>query len=359
MLASLSHSFNPSSISPKHEHPPVGVEGRTAEPSAFFGLLARLSAAAAISSGTLFLTFLFGSVIQHLSNSVDEGGGYARRKPRPISAREVAERVAGVWVCFFAAMELGGVRAAALALVYMASGLESMGVKYVTKRKTVMGAVGVAAAWDLWREVECGERVFGILVAYITLFAATVWMHSPWTPEKPSAHVNRVALVAACVPGAVALLAWRFEVEATAYPGLTNGLPGLGLLACVVGAAAVVFGEEVKENAVYGAGIFAAIAGGWVFGLVTGSDIWSEAGLGGLALAGMTSPCANSRVIAHNIAQRSRSTAGPLQADMIMIMATITRMVIPADTPTSTAMVMATTTTTTTTTTTAPHLLPP
>ena len=297
MLASLSHSFNPTS--PNHGHLSTAGDGPAlAEPSAFFELLARLSAAAAISSGTLFLTFLFGFVQQQLSDSVDEGGGYARRKLLPISVREVAERVAGVWVCFFAAMELGGVRSAALVLVYMASGLESMGVKYVSKRKTVMGAIGVAAAWDLWREVECGERVLGILMAYTSLFAATVWMHSPWTPEKPSAHVNRVALVAAFVPGSVALFAWLFGLEATAYPGLVHGL-GLGLLACVVGAAAVVFGEGVGENEVYGAGIFAAIASGWVFGLIAGSDIWGEAGLGGLALAGISGPSVVSRLIAH------------------------------------------------------------
>jgi hypothetical protein len=57
-----------------------------------------------------------------------------------------------------------------------------------------------------------------------------------------------------------------------------------------------------KAGASYGAGMFAAVAGAWAVGLIDGYDVLSEAGLGGLALAGMFAPL---HYISHNSQMRS------------------------------------------------------
>jgi hypothetical protein len=288
ILASLSHSFYRSSSEPVDS--PIGEEQQipTAESSTFAGLLARISVAAAISSTTLFLAFAAGFVRQFFPEAVDEGGGYFRRKARTSLAREAIERAVGIWGCYFATLELGGVRAAALVLTCLAAGLEGIGMSGLVKRKAVLGAMSVAAMWDIWCGTAGAQGAIGVLVAYATLFAVTAGVRNPWTQEKvPSGHGNKGVFAAACALGVVAFFGWLSGVESEAHPA---GRAGLELLACIVGAAGIAFGEGVKDSATCAAGIFAAVSGGWVFALIDGYDAMSEAGLGGLALAGKFSP---------------------------------------------------------------------
>jgi hypothetical protein len=276
-----------------------------ADPSAVRALLAHFSTAAAISSGTLFLASLFGFIRQHLPNPVDEGGGYARRKPLPVSIRVVFERVAGVWACYFATIELGGVRAAALVLSCLAAGLDSVGVRELGRRKAVLCAISVAAGWDFWRGMVEENGGLGTLVAYVVLVAGMIGLRSPWAPDtRPTQHFNNVTFAAACFMGIVALFGWVFGLNAAAYSGTLAGNADakLELLACIIGASGMVMDGGAKAGASYGAGMFAAVAGAWVVGLIDGYDVLSEAGLGGLALAGMFAPL---HYISHNSQMRS------------------------------------------------------
>ncbi|KAF8253793.1 cation efflux protein [Wilcoxina mikolae CBS 423.85] len=287
VLVSLAHSvpYEPSSA--------IGdaLLQSPADPSTVRALLGHFSTAAAISSGTLFLTFFFGFIRQHLPNTADEGGGYARRKSLPVSMRVVFERVAGVWACYYATIELGGVRAASLVLACLAAGLDGVGFRGLGKRKAVLSAITVAAGWDFWRGMVEENGGLGTLVAYVVLVAGMVGLRSPWTPDaKPTLHFNNVSFVAACALGVVALLGWIFGLNTAAYLGTLHGRANakLELLACIIGASGMVLDGGAKADAAYGAGVFAAVAGAWAVGLIDGYDVLSEAGLGGLALAAVS-----------------------------------------------------------------------
>jgi hypothetical protein len=143
----------------------------------------------------------------------------------------------------------------------------------------------------------------------------------------------------------------RSGLEAGVHP---VGRAGLEVLACIVGAAGIVFGERVKEDAMCAAGIFAAVSGGWVFGLIDGYDVMSEAGLGGLALAGeFFLDFAILRALSHN-SQPLHSTRTRYQAINHMDTPTLT---LPTIILTLTVILMATHTITTITT--IMPLLPP
>lgn len=272
----------------------AGCSKTPVSPSAAVALLARLSTAAAISSGTLLLAFLFGLVRQLLPSPIDEGDGYTRRrKAHAVPVRDVALRVAAVLACYFASLELGGVRAAAVVLACLAAGLHGVGIGGLLRRKAVLGAIAAAVAWDMWCGIVRQDGGLGTLVAYAALLAGTVALRSPWAPETKSTpqQFNRVSLLAACTSGAMALVGWLLFGSSAAVPGIADrdGAAGLQLLACVVGAAGMVLDSNggARPDAAYGAGISAAIAGAWAFGAIDGYDVLSEAGLAALALAGM------------------------------------------------------------------------
>lgn len=248
--------------------------------SAAVSLLARVCAAAAISSGTLLLTSAFAALRKYLPDAVDEGGGYARRKSHRMSAWDVVERAVSVWACYFAMMELGGVRAAALVITCLAAGLGGAGVQGLSRRKAITGAIAVAAAWDVYRGAASGAGVFGVLMAYGALVSAMVGMRSPWIPTLGQA--NKVPFAAACVLAIVAASGWVLGLNA----GISRERLGLQALACVVGAVGMIVGEGINGVAMCGAGVFAAIAGGWVLGLIDTYDVYTDSGLGALALAG-------------------------------------------------------------------------
>ena len=272
-------------------------------PSVAVALLTRLSTAAAISSGTLLLTFFFGLIRQFLPSPTDDGGGYAprRRKSCAVPARDVALRVAAVLACYFASLELGGVRAAAVVLACLAAGLHGVGIGGLSRRKAVLGAIAAAVAWDMWRGIVRRDGGLGTLVAYAALLAGAVALRSPWAPETKFTpqQFNRVSLLAACTSGALALLGWLLFGSNAALPGITDwdDAARLQLLACVVGAVGMVLdsggggggggGGGARADAAYAAGISAAIAGAWAFGTIDGYEVLSEAGLAALALAGM------------------------------------------------------------------------
>ena len=256
-------------------------------PSPYIVVLARISTAAAISSDTLFLKFAFGFMRRYLPNQANEGGGYARRKQPPLIAREVARLAVGLWACYFATLELGGVRAAVLILACMAAGFEGVGIKGLARRKAVLGSVALAALWDHFTGSIQGSGGFGTLVAYFVLIAAVAGARNPWTPEtKSTLHNNNTSFVAACILGAVGAFNWITGLGAVVHTGSLNGSVGLEILAGMVGAAGMILGEGARPDAACAAGVFASIAGGYAIGLIRGHDLLSELGLGGLALAG-------------------------------------------------------------------------
>ena len=136
----------------------------------------------------------------------------------------------------------------------------------------------------------------GTLMAYAASLTGAVALRSPWAPETKSTpqQFNRVSLLAACTSGALALLGWLLFGSNAALPGITDrgGAAGLQPLACVVGAVGMVLdsgggGSGGPRAEAYAAGITAAIAGAWAFGMIDGYEALSEAGLAALALAGM------------------------------------------------------------------------
>ena len=137
----------------------------------------------------------------------------------------------------------------------------------------------------------------GTLMAYAASLTGAVALRSPWAPETKSTpqQFNRVSLLAACTSGALALLGWLLFGSNAALPGITDrgGAAGLQPLACVVGAVGMVLDSGGggsggrRADAAYAAGISAAIAGAWAFGMIDGYEVLSEAGLAALALAGM------------------------------------------------------------------------
>lgn len=341
---------------PLETEAPVGGEPAIAlVPSAAALLLARASTAAAISSGTLFLKSFLGFIRQYLPNQADNGG-YARRKPQPISAQEVAQNVLGLWACYFVALELGGVRASVLMLACMAAGLglEGVGLKGLIRRKAVLVSVALAAAWDLWNGSQRGGGL-GTAAAYIVLLAGAAGVRSPWNPEtKSTAHGNRVSLVAACILGAVGALGWLSGLGAAALPEVSNKSMVLGILACVAGAAGIMFGKGISAGAACGSGVFAAITGGYLIGLIRGHDLLNEAGLGGLALAGKPLP---STPRMHNLTPSKRS---PSTFDLHQSLTpTGTRTATRTGTPTPLTLTADTTTMATAPTQSPPSLLPP
>lgn len=70
----------------------------------------------------------------------------------------VLEKAVSVMVPYFAALELGAVRAAVVMLGFAAAGMVGVGRSGVKEvlvgRKGVLGAVGCAVAWDMWRTSE-------------------------------------------------------------------------------------------------------------------------------------------------------------------------------------------------------------
>ncbi|KAI5821303.1 cation efflux family-domain-containing protein [Pyronema omphalodes] len=276
LLASITGSkpINPL-VAPTDDAPQTPVH-----PTAV-GFMNHVCTAAAITSGTLFLGYAVGFGKQLLGIQ-DESGGYTRRKPLPVTAGAVMGRMIGVWACYYAALELGGVRASLLVLACLASGLDGAGIYGLGQRKALVVSILSAAGWDIWRTMNSEAGSLEIILANIALVGGMMSLQSPWACSiKNTQYTNGVSLAAAVVSGIVALAGYAFGFTTLSYQGLT-------IMACIVGAAGMVLDESEKADTAYGAGVFAAITGAWVFGLMQSGEIVNESGLGALAMSAVS-----------------------------------------------------------------------
>lgn len=100
---------------------------------------------------------------------MDEGGGrfYPKKRGESVSALSVVEKAVAVTVPYFAALEMGAVRTAAVVLGFAAAGMVGAGRggvrEMVVGKKGVLAAVGVGVGWDMWMksEGESGEFFSG------------------------------------------------------------------------------------------------------------------------------------------------------------------------------------------------------
>lgn len=87
---------------------------------------------------------------------MDEGGGkfYPKKRGESVSALSVVEKAVAVTVPYFAALEIGAVRTAAVVLGFAAAGMVGVGRsglrEMLVGSRGVLAVVGVGVGWDLW-----------------------------------------------------------------------------------------------------------------------------------------------------------------------------------------------------------------
>lgn len=139
---------------------------------------------------------------------MDEGGGkfYPKKRGESVSALSVVEKALAVTVPYFAAMEIGAARTAAVVLGFAAAGMVGVGRsglrEMVVGSRGVLAVVGVGVGWDLWAKSggESGEflssdcnsgegtevltertiGVFPCLIAYLFLVSSLLFLSPPY-----------------------------------------------------------------------------------------------------------------------------------------------------------------------------------
>lgn len=134
------------------------LETSALSPTPLSSLLKNFTSATALGAGTLFLFGGYGK-LRHGGGSggTDEGGGkfYPKKRGEPISPLSVIEKAASITVPYLAALELGTARTAVVVMGFAAGGMVGAGrsgmKELVVGKKGVLGMVGLAVGWDLWR----------------------------------------------------------------------------------------------------------------------------------------------------------------------------------------------------------------
>jgi hypothetical protein len=141
------------------------LETSESGPAPLSALLNSLSSASALGAGTLLLLGSYRKLRQIIGGegggNSDESGGkfYPKKRGEQFSPLVVVEKAVGAMVPYFAAIELGAVRTAAIVLSISAGGLIMAGragdIKgMVTSKKGALGAIIVGVVYDLWRSSE-------------------------------------------------------------------------------------------------------------------------------------------------------------------------------------------------------------
>lgn len=234
--------------------------------------------AAGIAAVALAAAGVGGFVQQQLA---PEASGYIRRKTGRVRMLDVVERAGVVWAAYFAALELGGVRAVGIVGCLLAVG---GGWKEWPKRKAVAGVLALALVWDLW--VGRGWAVVGV---YCVLGAALGTGRSVWPVlERGEVWVHKVAVLAGAVLGGFAVVGWAVGVQ-------VQGRAEVGFWAAMVGGVAMLVGRGIPGVWECGVTMGLAVGAGWCAGLINAVELMSELGLGALTVAGMY-PCRSSCV---------------------------------------------------------------
>lgn len=282
---------------------------------------------------------------------MDEGGGkfYPKKRGESVSALDVVEKAVAVMVPYFAVLEIGAVRTAAMVLGFAAAGMVGVGRngvrEMVVGKKGVFAAVGAGVGWDLWMGLggESGEflsgggegrtevlteRVVGVLsclIAYSLLVLSLLFLSPPYplhltssssgarTPlsTKPnqssfpklarnpstlmtsaafagtnSAYQNKLSLISGALLSAYPIINWILTTGSPAADSAGENAIYWWVLSVIAGFSAVEFGKGVRELG-FGAGVVMAVLAAWGLGMDDMTGLLGNIGFGGLVWAGM------------------------------------------------------------------------